>query len=291
MFFVSIEPLIALDQGLDTLKVAESPYAKVVKSRDVNLLYGQINQRKRGSKWRDIRLRKALNYAINRNELWKYAAKQNAYNMEGFPIPPGAYGYNPDLVPYAYDTKKARTLLAEARYPEGFEVKMLAPEHLELEAKIIGKMLERVGFQVRLEVLTFPELMKKNYHPILEVPPEEQEWDIAFLCPSDMYGHTAASILVWDFEESNWRWMNYDLVYEQMWKDMAQTVDRGAQEEKIRQIVQRCYDQAYRLFIYSPLSLYAVNKEVNFVPYKCQWLRLKETSVTENHWSLRDKKN
>jgi ABC-type transport system substrate-binding protein len=41
-------------RALDTLKVAESPFAKVVKSRDVTRLGGFINQRKRDNKWRDI---------------------------------------------------------------------------------------------------------------------------------------------------------------------------------------------------------------------------------------------
>jgi len=71
-----------------------------------------------------------------------------------------------------------------------------------------------------------------------------------------------------------------------MWKDMAVTVDKVAQEEKIRRLVQYLHDHAYRLSIYSPISLYAVNKQVNFVPQKSQWLRLKETSVTDKHWSI-----
>jgi hypothetical protein len=39
---------------LDTLKVAESPFAKVVKSKDLIMFGGNFNQRKRDSKWRDI---------------------------------------------------------------------------------------------------------------------------------------------------------------------------------------------------------------------------------------------
>jgi hypothetical protein len=39
---------------LDTLKVAESPFAKVVKNREAAALVGWINQRKKDSKWRDI---------------------------------------------------------------------------------------------------------------------------------------------------------------------------------------------------------------------------------------------
>jgi hypothetical protein len=83
------------------------------------------------------------------------------------------------------------------------------------------------------------------------------------------------------------RWIEYDPVYEKMWRDMARTVDPKVQEERIRQMVEYIYGLAYSPFIYSPLTLYAVNKEVNFIPQKSLHLKLKETSVTDNHWSIR----
>ena len=53
----------------------------------------------------------------------------------------------------------------------------------------------------------------------------------------------------------------------------------------------RGLSRAYSVFIYSPLTLHAVNKEVNFVPYSdASALHLKETSVTDNHWSIRGEK-
>jgi peptide/nickel transport system substrate-binding protein len=276
---------------LDTLKVAMSPFAKVVKSKDVSLLWGNFNQRKTGSKWRDIRLRKALNYAINRKELWKYAAKGNAYNLEGFFPPAGAYGHNPNLTPYTYDTTKARQLLAEAGYPEGFEVKIITGEAWKVEAKIIKRMLERIGLKVRLDVLAYPQLIGKIYIPILDKPPEEQDWDLNISHVFDWSGHTGTSFLVYGFlEESDMRWIEYDWVFEEMWKEMVKTLDPEVQEEKIREMAQYIYDHAYILTIYSPLTLYAVNKEVNFVPQKNNYLRLKETSVSDNHWSIRGEK-
>ena len=90
-------------------------------------------------------------------------------------------------------------------------------------------------------------------------------------------------------EETGIRWIEYDPVYEKMWEGMKNTMDPEVQEEKIRQMVQYLYEQAYALFIYTPITLYAANKEVNFVPYNCQVLRLKETSVSDNHWSVREK--
>jgi len=283
--------IVSFIRPLDTLKVAESPFAKVVKSRDVTILWGMFNQRKKGSKWRDIRLRKAVNYAINRKELWKYGAKGNAYNLEGFLIPPGAYGHSSNLPPWTYDTTKARSLLAEAGYPNGFDVKIIAIEAWKLETQIMKRMLERIGLNVEFNVLTFPEYMRKIYMPLLDKPPEEQDWDIAIQAVQDWYGHTGASFLPINFlEESELRWIEYDPVYEEMWKDMARTVDTETQEEKIRQMVQHIYDRAYSLFIYTPLTLYAVNKEVNLVPQRSIFLRLKETSVTDNHWSVRAEK-
>lgn len=158
---------------LDTLKVAESPFAKVVKSKDVSLLCGVFNQQKKGSKWHDIRLRKAVNYAINRDELWKYAAKGNAYNLGGF-IPPGAYGYDPSLPAYTYNVSRAKSLLMEAGYPDGFEVRIISHEAWKLELQIIAKMLERIGLKVIPEVLTFPGLLRRVYIPALEKPPKSR---------------------------------------------------------------------------------------------------------------------
>jgi peptide/nickel transport system substrate-binding protein len=275
---------------LDTLKIAKSRYAKAVKSRDASAFLGTFNMRKTGSKWRDIRLRKALNYAINRAELFRYVAKGNAYNLEGFPIAQGAYGHNPNLTPLIHDTEKARSLLEEAGYTEGFEVKVITLEAVKLEAQIMKRMLERVGLRVNLDVLTFPEWYRKFYIPLLDKPPEEQEWDLSLFTWQNYYGNPAATFLNFVYlEESDFRWIKYDPIYEKMWEAMAKTVDVGAQEERIRELVKYVYDRAYSLSVYSPLTLYAVNKEVEFVPYEDSFLHFKETSVTENHWSVRGK--
>lgn len=45
-------------------------------------------------------------------------------------------------------------------------------------------------------------------------------------------------------------------------------------------------DQAYFLFLYNPVQLYAVNKAVRFVPYVGK-LTFTETSVSDQHWSVR----
>ena len=45
-------------------------------------------------------------------------------------------------------------------------------------------------------------------------------------------------------------------------------------------------DHAYFLFLYNPIQLFAVNKAVEFVPYVTTLLKLAETGVTAQHWSV-----
>jgi len=64
-------------------------------------------------------------------------------------------------------------------------------------------------------------------------------------------------------------------------------VDREQQQALISQMERHTRDQAYFLFLHNPIKLYAVNKAVEFVPYISTQLNLAETTVTEQHWSVR----
>jgi peptide/nickel transport system substrate-binding protein len=138
---------------LETLRVAESPFAKVVKSRgSLEPVFGQFNMLKAGSPWRDIRLRQAVNFAINREDLIRYATKGNGVIIPAL-VAVNAFGYDPDLAPYAFDPGKVRALLREAGYPDGLAVILIAPPNLEVQATVVGKMLEQVGFTVERRML------------------------------------------------------------------------------------------------------------------------------------------
>jgi ABC-type transport system substrate-binding protein len=133
-----------------------------------------------------------------------------------------------------------------------------------------------------------PEWLGRLDIPSLDKPPEEKDWDLTIFAWRDFDGNPRTSFVLYGFlEEGDFRWIEYDPVYEEMWKDMSRTVDSEVQEERLRQVAKYLYDGAYGNFIYSPITLYAVNKEVHFVPQKSMFLLLKETSVTDDHWSLR----
>jgi peptide/nickel transport system substrate-binding protein len=70
---------------------------------------------------KDKRVRQALNYAVDKDIIVDVLFKGHA-RPAGQPAPHYVRGYNPDLKPYPYDPQRARTLLAEAGYPDGFDM-------------------------------------------------------------------------------------------------------------------------------------------------------------------------
>ena len=86
-------------------------------------------------------------------------------------------------------------------------------------------------------------------------------------------------------------WVLEEPELQQLYTQVLRTVDREQQQALIRQMERHTHDQAYFLFLYNPIKLFAVNKAVEFVPYRNTTLNLTETSVTEQHWSVRKQKS
>lgn len=106
---------------------------------------------------RDLRVRQAISHAINRQGL---ATK----TLDGLAVPasnlvaPGILGFNDTLKVDAYDPEAAKKLLAEAGYPNGFNLTIHGPNNRyindEQVVQTIAQMLTRVGIRTKVE--TFP---------------------------------------------------------------------------------------------------------------------------------------
>jgi len=73
----------------------------------------------------DVRVRRAISYAINKEEIVKYLYKGTAIVAKN-PIPPIMWSYNDEIEDYEYNPAKAKKLLAEAGYANGFETTLWA---------------------------------------------------------------------------------------------------------------------------------------------------------------------
>jgi peptide/nickel transport system substrate-binding protein len=276
---------------LETLRVAQSPFAKVVKNRgNWGTLFGFFNMRKAGSPWRDVRLRQAVNVAINRDDLIQYAAKGNGVIVPAL-LAVNAFGYDPTLEPYAFDPVKARALLREAGYSDGLVVTLIASPPLEVQATVVGKMLEQVGFTVERQTLEAAVYNQKTRLSDLDQPPEQQGWDIALTSWNDAVNFPPIHpYAVFALSDGYYDWVLEESELQQLYAQVMGTVDRERQQALIRQMERHTRDQAYFLFLYNPIKLYAVNKAVEFVPYVSTTLILTETTVMEQHWSVRKQK-
>lgn len=68
----------------------------------------------------DPKVRIAMNHAVNKEALI-VGLYGNLAETAKNPLPPGYLGYNDSIQEYTYDPEKAKELLAEAGYPDGFE--------------------------------------------------------------------------------------------------------------------------------------------------------------------------
>jgi peptide/nickel transport system substrate-binding protein len=70
----------------------------------------------------DVRVRLALNYAIDRAGMCKTVFGGRCTPFDGQPLSRNHIGYNPNLQTYPYDPAAAKRLLTEAGYPKGFDL-------------------------------------------------------------------------------------------------------------------------------------------------------------------------
>ena len=273
---------------LETLQVAQSAFATVMKTRGAFIsVFGMFNMRKADSPWRDVRLRQAANLAINREDLIRYATKGNGVVIPAL-LPVQAFGYDPNLAPYAFDPDKTRALLREAGYPDGLALTLIAPATLQVQATVVSKMLEQGGFRVDFQVLdpvTYGQKTAINY---LEQSSEQQTWDIALASNVPDVANFPVYMIYHNFAlDGQFDWVLEQPELRQLYEQVLGTVHREQQQALLRQMERHTRDQAYFLFLYNPIKLYAVNKAVEFVPYVNGFLILAETGVMDQHWSVR----
>lgn len=104
-------------------------------------------------------VRQALNHAVDKQALidaFYAGAAEPAIN----PMPPVVAGYNPDVVDYEYNPEKAKELLAEAGYPDGFEMELWAmpvPRPYMPEGQKVGEALQAMFAEigVKANIVTY----------------------------------------------------------------------------------------------------------------------------------------
>jgi peptide/nickel transport system substrate-binding protein len=123
--------------------------------------------RDKGGPIADPRVRRALNYAVNR-EAYIAALLKGGTSGATQATPSNAIGWDPELPPWTYDPDKAKALLEEAGYGDGFDLMVeLAAGGAAADAAIYqaaGQDLARIGVNFEVRTITIPDMITKfNY--------------------------------------------------------------------------------------------------------------------------------
>jgi len=150
----------------DTRRLDESKDINVIKATGNRLMYLHMDQDREESPFsKDAsgknplvkkEVRRALSHAINREAL-----VDRVMDGQGTPagqvVPEGYFGFDPELKVDAYDAELAKNMLADAGYPDGFELTFHASnDRYPNDAKIaqaIGQFFTRAGVKTSVETM------------------------------------------------------------------------------------------------------------------------------------------
>jgi peptide/nickel transport system substrate-binding protein len=154
--------LIAPVPPRDFQKIRKDDKVRLVTWPGDNVVTIQLNQKRR-REFQDVRVRRAIVYALNNTGIAKEVIKGMA-TPAGQHSPKGYPGHNPDLKP-RYNLKKARALMKAAGLEKGFECTMVAPGNLYVYDQKIAEatvaMLAEINIRVSLKTIPRSQFWNK----------------------------------------------------------------------------------------------------------------------------------
>ena len=147
-------------RDIDRLDATEG--ISVIKQKGLREIYLNLDSREdsplfpgQKNPMSDVKVRQAMYLAIDEGTIIKNIMNGCAFEMNSV-VPEDYVGYT-EVTREAYDPEKAKELLAEAGYPDGFEVTLDAPNDRYMNdeqiAQAVAGYLEKVGIKVNLNLM------------------------------------------------------------------------------------------------------------------------------------------
>ena len=215
----------------------------------------------------DVRVRQALNYAIDKQQLVKVAVQGYGTVMDS-PLPQTVRGYAAQT-PYAYNPDKAKQLLAEAGYPDGFSFTVLTFNSTEFRTagQVIQSMLAKVGVKAQLNPTERGALVSAIFKPLSETNLEGS------LVGASTPNGDADRTLTQSFATSsfppafnNWSFYSNAKV-DELIKEGRATGDQSKRDQIYAQAQSIIWNDAPWIFLYSPDNIAGQTKKLTGVYY------------------------
>ena len=135
-----------------------------------------------------MRVRKALNHVVNKEELLRYAFKGNAVEMRGVLSEKAGVDLSA-TEPYAWNIPKARALMKEAGYGDGFKMKVFFDPKDYVTAQVLRRFYQLLGIEIEMAAIDHDWLTRHVAYPNTREGysfEDEDWWMIIMSIPCDV---------------------------------------------------------------------------------------------------------
>lgn len=254
--------------GVEGVRVIKYPVARVYYVAFNNMTTGK------GKPTEDKRVRLAMNYAVDIpaiiDALFNGFGKQAAGMISS-----GEMGYGV-VEPFKYDPEKAKQLLAEAGYPNGFEMDMACPAgaytNFEQVCEAIVGYLGEVGIKINLEIMESGQYWdleaKKELPPLFG-----DSWSTP---EGEAYSRLMGTLGGWESSYSSWE----DPKIIDLLKKISSTVDTEQRKKLYEELELYMHEDPPFIYLYEPYTFEAVRDRVqNYNPNAVEQYYLYDTWV------------
>ena len=196
------------------------------------------------SPWADRRVRQAANLAIDRQAI-NDAEYLGMAKATGSIIPSGFdFAWQPPL--YPYDPKRARQLLSEAGYPNGFDAGQISADFVYASiAEVVANYLQAVGIRIKVQPLERAAIIKAN---------QEKKLKNLTRSGSAAFGNAATRIEAFVLSDGMYAYGGYPDI-DGLFREQASEPDRKKREASLHKIQQLMHEKAMQLPLFEPAFL------------------------------------
>jgi len=202
-----------------------------------------------------LEVRQAINHAINRDSIAKnlLGGQSRAVYSACFP---SQFGCEQDVKQYEYDPVKAKKLLADAGYPDGFETTLYGYRNRDFAEAMIGD-LAAVGIRAKLMIMKYSALREKA---------RAGKAQMQFLTWGS-YSINDVSAITSHFFEFEADDLSRDPIVKDLLMEADTSIDMPKRKKLYSDALKRIADQAYWCPMFTYVSNNCYSKDLAFTPY------------------------